>query len=132
MPGNRSSRLTLMIPAIVCLSLAAALAVQTYEGLMKDYYWTPIDRAPTLDEAGDEVEVYLDGDLLQRRAENGDILRSDGEPVSPESIRVRINHRAGIRGAQSMLLAGLAGAGLAFLLAALLQPPAHRSKDDVP
>lgn len=122
MAGSPPSRLTLLIPAIVCLALAAALAVQSYEGLMRDFYWTPLEQAPTLDEAGDRVEVYLDGELLQRRAEQGDVVRGDGTPVSPGSLRVRINQQADIQHTQFALIAGAAGAGVAFLVAAALQP----------
>lgn len=122
MAGRQPSRLTLVIPAIVCLALAAALAVQTYEGLMGDFYWTPLQRAPTLDEVADRVEVYLDDDLLQRKAEQGELLRADGEPVSPEAMRVRLNERDSIQRTQLALLAAALGAGVAFLVASLLQP----------
>lgn len=131
MAGSSPSRLTFLIPAIVCLALAAALAVQTYEGLMSDFYWTPLEQAPSLDEIGDQVEVYLDGDLLQRRAERGELLREDGEPISAEALRVRLNQRDTIHRTQLLLLAAAAGAGLAFLLAALLQP-APRSDSSGP
>lgn len=122
MASKPPSRLALLIPALVCLGLGVALAVQLYEGLMSDFYWTPLERAPGLDRAADRVEVYLDGELLQQRAEKGEVLDAEGEPISADAFRVRLNNRDRVQRVQMTLLAAAVAAGVAFLVAALLTP----------
>lgn len=122
MANRTPSRLAFVIPAVVCLALGVALAVQMYEGLMSDFYWTPADQAPGLDQAADRIEVYLEGDLLQRRAERGEILDAEGAPIPADAFRVRMNNQDRVQRVQLALLAAMVGAGVAFLVAALLQP----------
>lgn len=120
MAGRRPRTLALLVPGIVCLGIAAAAGVQMYEGLMSDLYWTPLETAPDLDEAQGEVEVWLDDDLLQRRAEAGELRDAEGRPLGIERIRVRLNRSARVQRGQLAVVAAAGGAGIAFLLSALV------------
>lgn len=112
--------LALLVPGLVCAGIALAAGVQLYAGAAGDAYWTPLESAPGLDEAAADVEIWLDGDLLQRQAERGAFVDADGDPVDPARFQVRLDRRDRVQKAQVALAAGAGGAALAFFLSAFL------------
>lgn len=129
MSTRSPSKLAFLVPGMVCLGIAAALSIQMYDGLMLDLYWPSLGDALSLDAAGDDVEVYLDGELLQRRIEQGELRREDGSLLRIEELKVRVNQRARVQRAQLVVLAAAAGAGGAFLIGALLAPGRRPRQD---
>lgn len=130
MAGQGARSLALLVPGLVCLGIAAAAGVQLYEGLMSDVYWTPLESAPDLDDAGQEVEVWLDDDLLQRQAEQGRLRDPQGRDIDASRLRVRLNRRDRVQRAQIAVAAGAGGAGLAFLVSAAMVGRGRRKGGD--
>ena len=121
MSARQASKLAFFVPAVVCMAVAVSLLVPMSRRLGADMYWTPNENAPTLDEVQDRVEVYLDGELIQRRAESGELQLQDRDVASAD-LTVRLNNVDRVERAQQLIAAATGGAGLALLVAGLLLP----------
>jgi hypothetical protein len=103
---------------ILVLSLARVWAWAT---MPDDIRWTPPALSLTLGQAQEQVEVYVRGAPLRRELEAGRVRLGD-DPVGPEEVRVRLNHRDRVRldGVPVLLVATLvAGMALVFLVLGL-------------
>lgn len=123
MPRTTISRTTLLVPAIVCLAIGVAVAVQLLRGMPEDFYWTPAEMAVPLDDARARVEVVLDGELLQQYARRGDLrIGEEDRQVAPEDLRVRFNNFDRVSRGQMIVLSVSLTAAIVLLVVALAVP----------
>ena len=129
MSARQASKLAFFVPAVVCLAVAVSLLVPMSRRLGADMYWTPSENAPRLDDVRDRVEIYLDGELIQRRAESGE-LRLQEQDVGSADLTVRLNNVDRVERAQQLIAAATGGAGLALLIAGMLLPRASTRRTE--
>ena len=129
MSARQASKLAFFVPAVVCLAVAVSLLVPMSRRLGADMYWTPSENAPRLDDVQDRVEIYLDGELIQRRAESGE-LRLQEQDVGSADLTVRLNNVDRVERAQQLIAAATGGAGLALLIAGMLLPRASTRRTE--
>ena len=115
----------LLIPALVCLALAAAMAFQLAQRYREDLYWTPMEESLSLDESRNRIEVYLEDELLEDPIARGQLrVFRDGRsvPVHEDSLRFRLNEMDKVEGRIILLLTALLTAGVTMLVVALFLP----------
>ena len=127
MSDRTPSRMAFIVPSVVCFAIATAAGMQLSRNLNEDFYWTPKELAPTLEEARDRVEVYYEEELLQRRAERGDLRSQEGErAIAPDDIRVRINNFDRVARGHWILLSVSLTAAIILLIVGLSMPGRRR------
>lgn len=126
------SRTTFLILAVICLAVAATMAVQVSRALREDFYWTPGDEAAPLGEARARVEVGVEGELLQRHAAEGRLLLRDEagtREIRPDELTVRFNEFDRVARGQVVLLTASLTAGLLLLAVGFGLPGRDRPRD---
>jgi hypothetical protein len=116
------SRTTLLVPAVVCLAIGVAMALQLSRSLQQDSYWTPAEAAPSLEASADRIEVLLDGVPLDRLLADGELLRADGSVPGADDVTVRFNDSEQISARHVVLLTVATTAGIVLLLLAFVIP----------
>ena len=124
------SRVALIVPGVVCLAFAVALAVQLSREMREDFYWTPPELAPTLPEVADRLEILVDGQPLDQALGNGELRRPDGTVPGPEDVHVRFNDAERVERRQAILLTASLTAGIVLLVIAAL--PGARGRREAP
>jgi DNA-binding transcriptional LysR family regulator len=127
MKARTPSRITFLIPAVACLAVTLVMGLQLSRQMREDLYWTPLAEAPTLQQARPQAEILVGDELLQDQAAEGR-LALDGRPLDADAVRIRFNTVESVTRAQTIILAAAAGAGVAFLAAALMLPGQRRRK----
>ncbi|NIY45679.1 MAG: hypothetical protein GWN22_18895 [Gemmatimonadetes bacterium] len=125
MKARTPSRITFLIPAVACLAVTLVMGLQLSRQMREDLYWTPLNEAPTLQQARPQAEVLIGDEMLQEQASSGR-LALDGRPVEADALRIRFNNIDSVTRAQTIILAAAGGAGMAFLAAALMLPAQRR------
>jgi len=121
------SKLTFFAPALVCLAISLVMSLQLARQMREDLYWTPLAEAPSLSEARTRAEVLVDGELLQDLVDDGRVI-VNGRRLSRTATTIRFNNVNAVMRAQMIILAGAAGAGVAFLAAAMMVPGRERRR----
>lgn len=116
------SRLTFLVPSVVCFAFAASVGVQLLRGLEESAYWTPQAMAPTLNQSRDRVEVYRGEELLERQAERGELRDGQGRQIQGDEFRVRFNEFDRIARGQMVVLTATLTAGIVLLLVGIVMP----------
>jgi hypothetical protein len=127
------SRTAILVPGIVCLAFAVAMAVQLSRSMREDFYWTPSELAPPLSEVDDRVEVLLDGEPIDQVLAGGGLQRADGSAPDTDDFAIRFNDADRIETRQVVLLTASFTAGLVLLVMGLLpgrRPVLRRSRDE--
>jgi len=133
MQRSSPSRIALLVPAVVCLAFAVALAVQLSRSMREDFYWTPPELAPSLNEVDDRLELLLDGEPIDRALAEGSLQRADGSIPSAEDLTVRFNDADRVELRQVVLFTASATAGLVLLLLGLLSGGrSERRREEAP
>lgn len=132
MSRSGPSRTAILVPAVVCLAFAVAMAVQLTRAMREDFYWTPPELAPALSEVDDRIEILLDGEPIDRVLAEDRLRRSDGSVPQSDEITVRFNDADRVEMRQVVLLTASLTAGLVLLVLGLLtgQPPRGRREGD--
>jgi DNA-binding transcriptional LysR family regulator len=125
MKARTPSRITFLIPAVVCLAVTLVMGLQLSRQMREDLYWTPVGEAPTLQQARPQAEILVGDELLQEQVDAGR-LTLDGRPLEADALRIRFNNVDSVTRAQTIILAAAGGAGVAFLAAAFLLPRQRR------
>lgn len=116
------SRLTFLVPSVVCLAFAASVGVQLLRGLEESAYWTPQATAPTLTQARDRLEVYRGEELLERQVERGEFRDGQGRQVQGDELTVRFNEFDRVARGQMVVLTATLTAGIVLLLVGIVMP----------
>jgi hypothetical protein len=119
------SRTALIVPGVVCIAFAVALAVQLGPS-SRDSYWTPEDQAPRLADVNERIEVLIDGESLPMQLAEGRIQRQDGSAPGADDVTVRFNGAGQIELRQAVLLTATLTAGIVLLVLAFLLPGRKR------
>ena len=120
MQRSGPSRTALLVPAVVCLAFAVALAVQLSRSMREDFYWTPPELAPSLDQVDDRLEILVDGEPIDSLLASGGLQRADGSVPEPEDLTVRFNDADRVELRQVVLFTASATAGVVLLILGLL------------
>jgi hypothetical protein len=107
--------------AIVCMAIPAAqLARLALE--RDDIWWTPRERALTLEDSRRRVEVYIDGSRLEQHvAASRLLLAADPGPraVRPQDVSFRFNNRDQVKASRIpglIVASGVLGMGATMLV----------------
>ena len=130
MKRGSPSRTAILVPAVVCLAFAVAMAVQLSRSMREDFYWTPPELAPSLSEVDDRIEVLIDGEPVDRLIAANGLLRADGSAVGGDDVAVRFNDAGRVELRQVVLLTAALTAGLVLLLLGLLTRSPGRAGGD--
>jgi len=132
MSDRHLSKTALLVPAIVCLSIAGVMTVQLARGLNREQFWTPKQLAPGLSEAQDRVELLVDDVPLEQWIADGQLsVGMPPRPVRNEDVRIRFNEFDRVARGQLAILSGALAAGLVLLAISLLTPAARRRRQDI-
>lgn len=102
----------------------------------EDIWWTPMEMALSIEETSNSFEMYIAGELLQKRLSEGTLLGIDKDgikyPVVSKDISIRLNNWNKVRASilvNSILTAFLLGISVTMLVTGLVQVFSNRSKD---
>ena len=115
------SRMVLPILAGVVL-LISAVHIADYLTKPSDIWWTPRGLSPSLTEAADRVEVYIDDERLDEQIESGRLQLLDGTSpttITASDVQFRFNNWDHVRAQEVPALlvsAAFFGASCAVLL----------------
>jgi len=102
----------------------------------EDIWWTPRTMGLSIEERSNIFEMYIAGELLQKRLSEGTLLGIDKDgikyPVVSKDISIRLNNWNKVRASilvNSILSAFLLGISVTLLTTGLVQVFSKRSKD---
>ena len=116
----RNFRLTFIILAMVFLSFGTVQLGRALQDFHRNYFWTPTVRQEPLEKGKDNFEIYVRGQLLNRRLQAGELALKNGESWSPlqeRDLTVRLNHIHEVTRVPLLLGVGFLSAALAWLVA---------------
>src|SRR6266700_8289091 len=91
----RNIRLQFVILAMVFASFGIVQLGRALQDFHRNYFWTPTTRQESLEKGKDSFEIYVRGQLLNRRLQAGELALKMGESWSPlqeSDVTVRLNH----------------------------------------
>ena len=116
----RNFRLTFLTLAIVFVSFGIVQLGRALQDFHRNYFWTPTVHQEPLENGKDNFEIYVCGQLLNRRLRAGELALKVGESWSPlqeSDVTVRLNHVQQVTRVPLLLGVGLLAAALAWLVA---------------
>jgi hypothetical protein len=116
----RNFRLTFVIWAMVFGSFGLVQLGRALQDFHKNYFWTPTVRQEPLDVGKNNFEIYVRGQLLNRRLKAGELaLKNDTSwsPLAESDVTVRLNHIHEVTRLPLLLGVGFLSAALAWLVA---------------
>ncbi len=94
----------------------------------QDIWWTPMTMALSLDQSRAEFELYVRGDLLQKRVETGTVWLMDKQgklsKVTAEDVKIRFNNRYKVKAEKlhkAVFTAFMSGISIALLVTGLVR-----------
>src|SRR5712691_8112602 len=115
----RNIRLQFVILAMVFASFGIVQLGRALQDFHRNYFWTPTTRQESLEKGKDNFEIYVRGQLLNRRLQAGELALKNGESWSPlqeRDLTVRLNHIHEVTRVPLLLGVGFLSAALAWLL----------------
>ncbi len=79
----RNIRLQFVILAMVFASFGIVQLGRALQDFHRNYFWTPTTRQESLEKGKDSFEIYVRGQLLNRRLQAGELALKMGESWSP-------------------------------------------------
>src|SRR5438445_12173367 len=79
----RNIRLQFVILAMVFASFGIVQLGRALQDFHRNYSWTPTTRQESLEKGKDSFEIYVRGQLLNRRLQAGELALKMGESWSP-------------------------------------------------
>jgi hypothetical protein len=116
----RNFRLTFVIWAMVFGSFGLVQLGRALQDFHKNYFWTPTVRQEPLEVGKENFEVYVRGQLLNRRLEAGELALKNGTswlPLTESDVTVRLNHIHEVTRLPLMMGVSFLSAALAWLIA---------------
>ncbi len=116
----RNIRLQFVILAMVFASFGIVQLGRALQDFHRNYLWTPTTRQESLEKGKDSFEIYVRGQLLNRRLQAGELALKMGESWSPlqeSDVTVRLNHIHEVTRTPLILGVGLLSATIAWLVA---------------
>jgi len=116
----RNVRLTFTISAMVFASFGIVQLGRALQDFHRNYFWTPTIHQEPLEKGKDSFEIYVRGQLLNRRLQAGELALKNGESWSPlqeRDVSVRLNHIHEVTRTPLLLGVGFLSAALAWLVA---------------
>jgi hypothetical protein len=116
----RNFRLTFVIWAMVFGSFGLVQLGRALQDFHKNYFWTPTVRQEPLEVGKENFEVYVRGQLLNRRLEAGELALKNGTswlPLTESDVTVRLNHIHDVTRLPLMMGVSFLSAALAWLIA---------------
>jgi len=116
----RNIRLQFVILAMVFASFGIVQLGRALQDFHRNYFWTPTTRQESLEKGKDSFEIYVRGQLLNRRLQAGELALKMGESWSPlqeSDVTVRLNHIHEVTRKPLILGVGLLSATIAWLVA---------------
>jgi len=116
----RNFRLTFIISAMVFVSFGIVQLGRALQDFHRNYFWTPTIRQEPLEKGSDTFEIYVRGQLLNRRLEAGELALKNGDswsPIQERDVTVRLNHIHEVTRLPLLLGVGFLSAALAWLVA---------------
>ena len=116
----RNFRLTFVIWAMVFGSFGLVQLGRALQDFHKNYFWTPTVRQEPLEIGKENFEVYVRGQLLNRRLEAGELALKNGTswlPLTESDVTVRLNHIHEVTRLPLMMGVSFLSAALAWLIA---------------